>query len=339
MAHNYSSNKLPFLNLARQAFASAKNILPLPYLSDENGSYDSPATSPALTGFASNNSVDATQAAPPTPTHNSPTPSPFGATSRRSSIASSDYCQDDTRPSSYCVPDFDDYSPRQPLQDINRLSVTHGFDLIDRDSDEGLRRCLKLDPLEQHSDLAPQPLFINKKSSVVDLPVLKQLLPPVPSHGTLQTAQRQTALRVPPLVNIYESLSTFQDRSPPSNYVYATANASLHLVRYNAQLSSFRTQLSAHLAFISDAITKTMIIQKEHKAKQSKRLASYWMLKSAAEASEEVHRKAADKKERIDRLRQNGWKVNKERFGWKGDDYYRELRRSVDVELGGSIGE
>jgi hypothetical protein len=27
--------------------------------------------------------------------------------------------------------------------------------------------------------------------------------------------------------------------------------------------------------------------------------------------------------------------VNKERFGWKGEDYYRELRRRAEVELRG----
>jgi hypothetical protein len=58
------------------------------------------------------------------------------------------------------------------------------------------------------------------------------------------------------------------------------------------------------------------------------------MLKPAAEGAVDANnRKAAGKRERIERLRQNGWRVNKERFGWKGEDYYRELRRRAEVEL------
>jgi regulator of replication initiation timing len=111
---------------------------------------------------------------------------------------------------------------------------------------------------------------------------------------------------------------------------------SLQLVRYNANLSSFRAQLSQHITSVSDAITKAAALQKEHMAKQSKRLASYWMLKPAVEGAVSANnRKAAEKRERIERLRQNGWRVNKERFGWKGEDYYRELRRKAEVELRG----
>jgi hypothetical protein len=108
---------------------------------------------------------------------------------------------------------------------------------------------------------------------------------------------------------------------------------SLHLVRYNANLSSFRTQLSEHITSISDAITTTTALQKEHKAKQSKPLASYWMLKPAAEGAVDANN--TERRERIERLRQNGWRVNKERFRWKGEDSYRGLRRRAEVELRG----
>jgi hypothetical protein len=57
------------------------------------------------------------------------------------------------------------------------------------------------------------------------------------------------------------------------------------------------------------------------------------MLQPAAEGSKEVGRETAEMKERMDRLRQIGWKVNKERFGWKGEEHYRELRRRVEEEL------
>jgi len=89
-----------------------------------------------------------------------------------------------------------------------------------------------------------------------------------------------------------------------------------------------------HLASVSDAIATTTALQQEHKAKQSKRLASYWLLKPpAAEEDDSEDRKAADKKARIERLKQNGWRVTKERYNWKGEHYYAELRRMAEIEL------
>jgi hypothetical protein len=194
---------------------------------------------------------------------------------------------------------------------------------------------LKLDTPERDSDLAPRPLFIKKKSTILDSSIPQRPLLPTPTRSALGTTHRQTALRVSPLVNHYESLSTSKDTSLLKISNHTSADSSILLARYNANLSSFRTQLAAHLASVSDTITKTTILQKEHKAKQSKRLASYWMLKPAAEGLEESDRKTAERKERKDRLRQIGWKVNKERFDWKGDEYYRELRRRAEVELRG----
>ena len=85
---------------------------------------------------------------------------------------------------------------------------------------------------------------------------------------------------------------------------------------------------------MSDAATTTTALQEEHKAKQNKRVASYWLLEPpAAEVNDDEDRKKADKKARIERLRKNEWQVNKERFGWKGEEYYAELRRIADFEL------
>jgi hypothetical protein len=207
------------------------------------------------------------------------------------------------------------------------------FDLVGGIPGQGLRQRLKLDTPERHSDLAPKPLFIRKKSTIPNSPTPQRPIEPIQTRSAFRTTQRQTALQVSPLIHRYESLSTPQGTSLLKSSRDASANSSLLLARYNANLYSFSAQLAAHLASISSAITKTTILQKEHKAKQSKRLASYWMLKPAAEGSKEVDLKTAEMKERMDRLRQIGWKVNKERFGWKGEEYYRELRRRVEDEL------
>jgi hypothetical protein len=63
---------------------------------------------------------------------------------------------------------------------------------------------------------------------------------------------------------------------------------------------------------------------------------SYWISKSTVEGTVDANnRKEAERRERIERLRQNGWRMNKERFGWKGEDHYRELKRSAETELRG----
>ena len=222
------------------------------------------------------------------------------------------------------------------MQDIKSLSWTDEFAYIDGGSSTELHLSLKLDTPERQSNLAPKPLFIKKKSSVMDPPVPLRPLPPKQPRCDFLTAYRQTALHVPPLVSHYDSLSTPYDKSTDPNPTYATVISSLHLAHYNANLASFRSQLSTHISTVSDAITKTSRLQDEHKAKQNKRLASYWMLKPADEGLGDVKCKAAEKEERIERLRQNDWRVNKEKFGWKGEEYYRELRRRAEVELRGS---
>ena len=325
---------MPFLNLAQRAFASARNALSLPYSSNENGHDDSPAISPVLTDFGSSTSVEACQTVPSTPTFESLTPTPFLAIRARSSTASSSYSEDNPQPSSYSVPDFDNYSPRQPLPDVEPSLLVDEFDYADIKFSPELRLSLKLDTPERQSGLAPKPLFTKKKiSTITDPPIQRRPLPPIPPRSALRTTQLQTALQVSPLVNHYESLSNSHNECVPPTIVHATVTSTLQLARYSSNLSSFRTQISAHITSVSDAITKTTILQMEHKAKQSKRLASYWMLNPVAGRSGEADRKAAEKQERIEKLRQNGCRVNKERFGWKGEEYYRELRRRVEVEL------
>lgn len=332
-AHNYSTNKLSFLNLAQQAFASAKSLLPLPYSSNENGSSDSPGILPATTKFAQRTGLGARQIVPSTPASESATPPPVCAIWTRPSTASSAYSQDDTQPSSDSSSNFRNCSLRQSPEDAERLSATNEFCLASGEDNQELRLSLTvLDTLERQSDLAPKPLSI-KKPTTVDPSTSQRLLPPILSPNALGTTQQRTGLQVSPLVNDYESLSMCCGTHLPSTSVHASATSSLHLARYNAHLTSFRTQLSVHIASVSDAITKTTTLQKEHKANQSTRLASYWMLKPAAEDCGNVDCRAVEKKERIDRLRQNGWRVNKERFGWKGEEYYRELRRRAEVEL------
>ena len=45
------------------------------------------------------------------------------------------------------------------------------------------------------------------------------------------------------------------------------------------------------------------------------------------------------RRQRIERLRANGWQVRKEERGWKGVGYYEGIRRRAGVELWGVGGE
>ena len=51
LAHNYSDNKLRFLDLARETYNSALKCLPLPYVSTEAGIYEQPGSSPLALEF------------------------------------------------------------------------------------------------------------------------------------------------------------------------------------------------------------------------------------------------------------------------------------------------
>ena len=108
---------------------------------------------------------------------------------------------------------------------------------------------------------------------------------------------------------------------------FSQASQDRHLARYNRLLSSFRTQLLQHIAAIEANISKTRTLQIEHQKNRSSRLASFWSLKQ-----EDIDGRG--KKERIERLRNSGWDVSKRAHGWKGKDYYEELRSSALADLG-----
>lgn len=79
-----------------------------------------------------------------------------------------------------------------------------------------------------------------------------------------------------------------------------------------------------------------------HQTVKDARLRSFWSLQ-AAEAQDrveksgsgwEVERKTRERRERIEKLRISGWRdVRKEAKGFKGSEYYDELRRVVEEEL------
>ncbi len=120
---------------------------------------------------------------------------------------------------------------------------------------------------------------------------------------------------------------------------------------------SFHTLLLHHLTSITSIISTTTQLQTAHTLDRSKRLASFWSFSPvlAAKSTRPDHHhhhhrddendndnekdveedaKTRERKERIARLRSEGWRVQKERFGWKGDAHYEALRGVALAELG-----
>lgn len=314
---------------------SAKLATTLPCESADNRRQDSAVISCAVSDFLSGKTLDINQSGQPPSTCESPSAAPPAATRIRSFSAPNKDSHCDARPRSHILANSDDYLACQPSQGMESLSVSEDFQPLRTDSGHGLHPCLSLETPEPQSEVAPKPLVSKRRAIVLTQPALPRKVPLIPPRCALRTTQRQTALQASTVVNQYESLSTSPNASCTPTSFYAPVNSSSRLARYNTDLLSFHTRLSAHLASVSDDIRKTTVLQQEHKAERCKWLASYWMLSPALQDSEEADRKAGEKNARIDRLRQNGWRVNKDRFGWKGEEYYRELRRRVELELTG----
>jgi len=122
---------------------------------------------------------------------------------------------------------------------------------------------------------------------------------------------------------------------------------STDLSHYNASLAEFRHQLRKQISFVNEQIHLVQAAQAEHsrsKVLTQNRLASFWSFEQAPAPSSDFPARSADgrviedaravaKKARIEKLRLNGWAVSKERHGFKGEQYYENLRRVAEREL------
>ncbi|KEF60115.1 uncharacterized protein A1O9_04965, partial [Exophiala aquamarina CBS 119918] len=132
----------------------------------------------------------------------------------------------------------------------------------------------------------------------------------------------------------------------PHNHHLEAYLDSADLSCYNASLAEFRHQLRKQISFISDQIHQVQAAQADHaksKILTQNPLASFWSFEQASTSSsdsiisgdgrEVEDLQAVAKKARIEKLRLNGWAVSKERHGFKGEQYYENLRRVAEREL------
>ncbi|KIW65150.1 hypothetical protein PV04_07432 [Phialophora macrospora] len=147
---------------------------------------------------------------------------------------------------------------------------------------------------------------------------------------------------------------------------YLSSTASARLARYNDKLAEFRARLRNHIAYVDGELTRVQKMQTERRAARmlgpKQRYASFWSFDAArspcpkrrkspmedddgdedgppgedVSVHDEEDAKAKAKKERIDRLRQQGWRVRKENHGFKGTQFYDDLCSCVENELNNS---
>ena len=269
--------------------------------------------------------------------------------SRRSSISSGKYSQEDAGqdPSNDDTPEMNKYSLRHPL------STTLGNGLDDNNRDDGFDSRFDYMICGNNGDdvdLVPRPLFVKRKMDAVKDAVasaeISRAFSPIPT--TLNLSNRKTApsplvksaskAHLVPLSLLSPAtacrLSSVQDKTPQTHRASSPHLSSRSVAHYNGLLASFRNRISGHIANVEKAMAQTTLLQEEHRAKHSKRLASFWSFDPAATNDEDGREsKAQEKRERIEKLKKDGWRVTKEKFGWKGEAYYDELRRKAEVEL------
>lgn len=198
--------------------------------------------------------------------------------------------------------------------------------------------------------------FNGKESRQFDL-LIASPKTPCPKPQTL-------AIQQPTPSSKYSMPSQAALTPPPSPHA--------HLALYSAHLSSLRTAIKSHITDISEKINSVHAIQLAHEDEKRQRFAnmqsrhssfipsptkskgqrgsrispakdarlrSFWSLQ-VAEHSEIARseglggQKSREQKERITKLRAEGWTtVRKENKGWKGAKYYEDLRTSVEREL------
>ena len=336
-AYKYSSKKLSFLDNAKDAFTAAMLSLPTRPMLEH---------SRALSGADYQALLDIhplLQPKRPLSSHQTPTLDPF-ACDKDIAVSKSKKNRDDID-SGYDT--VSEPSPTEPkFQHVKRpsnaddlASLLPRFDSTDLAAFEKSTRVYTSittlsDNLAHKECLVPRPLSIQKRASTQPAPVL-----------STSTALLPVRASSDPITN---------SQPPPSN-----PNITPTLVASHTQnLEDMRAQLTKHLSTLSTIVTATVNAQSAHRLTQSKRMASFWSFQPVQqqldedaendggsgrrEAGKGRHRANtngdgkgdAEKKERIDRLRRNGWKVTKEMHGWKGEAHYRDLREGALADLG-----
>lgn len=405
ISHDYSNNKLRFLERANESFNTALRKLPLPYVSTEAGAYEQAEHSPLpsvlatpLVHYASSRG------------HAAPATRIVVAGIGQSASAYSIYSTESPVSEPYPAPDADMSSsskvhnpitPRAQGEIRSTKSSGTTIPLTPATHKSRLSQSLSLEH-QLADELVPSPLFSRKpKQARITDPdesvAAVRPLPPLPFNHQSDfelrgcriaqvPAMRKTAVQT--IIARYEgsfpSPESIESPSPssaaaiespvtprfkairdafapnPVNVHLDAYLASPDLNQYNTCLADFRLQLRNHITYLEREITRVHEAQDERtaaKALSKSSFASFWSFEqpicspkrkspgarddieasdSASAHGEDEHSKESRGrvgKERIERLRLDGWQVRKEEHGYKGSDWYEGLASRVESEL------
>lgn len=235
--------------------------------------------------------------------------------------ASSPACTDTT-------PDFNSYSAHQPVTAL--LShIQSGIQTSPRPEDAEQGGSL----LSNNHDLMPKPLAVKKRTADVDtLSTAPPLHQPFPIHPVSPTHRRPAILPTHPNNN----------------------NNNNHLSSCSSCSCSFHHQLRKHLGSIDQTIRTVARLQHEQrpshhhprKPAASSLCSSHEPAADMAVTTEEQRQRQRQRRQddtdtdtdtarqaRMETLRRSGWRVDKERHGWKGSAYYERLRDDALADL------
>lgn len=418
IAHNFSNNKLLFLDSARNSFNSALRVLPLPYVSTEIGVYVQSEYSPLPLVFATP-SLRKTRE-----TNHNASPTTRDPDFPQSASSSSIYSTASAVSEPRTVLDIDDESARRNEDRDLSTPRTH---TEEKESSKSNQLTTPATPTTHKSrldhslsfthlledELVPSPLFSRASKQArlnqPDTDTVSRPLPPLPFNHKSNFNVQGTRLIQDPLMRktaVQTLIARFEGHLPlsqsplpqspqsapspmtprfrairdafspnPHNEHLEAFLSTASLTRYNASLADFRAQLRKHIAFLDEELTRVQTVQAERtatKALSKNRFASFWSFehaalsarsKSTSKSKAKSRSPAAPKrprgdgngrenesdneddgfqdgakKERIEKLRREGWSVRKEKHGYKGMEWYEELRIRVERELEGDCG-
>ncbi|GAD96136.1 conserved hypothetical protein [Paecilomyces variotii No. 5] len=305
-AHNYSKNKLQFLNLALENLTACSLILPksIPVPEREEASpvdVDEYASSPSdistIESIWSSIQCDREE------------------TPLESSILSED--------DPFISPDSNSMKGIKPLK--FKLSP---MDMEESDLMPAPLRIRKRSSRTTSGDNTMNAAGPLQEPFIPETPMRSRPLPPLPLNINPVRRVFPVSLKTAPEAFSHEEQSS--PLTPPSVE---------SITRYNDHVSSFSSQLNATIANVNYLIASVTELQKLREASKIKRSSSFWSFTPVGSTSgspPQARGLEETKQQRISRLRSEGWAtvgLKSESRGWKGRDYYRDLCSEILDEL------
>ncbi|KAI1618312.1 hypothetical protein EDD36DRAFT_459964 [Exophiala viscosa] len=321
IAHDFSNNKMELLLLAQDSFKSALSVLPLPYVSAEQGYYSQPEQSPPYTDWhvSPTNIKKNIQGSPipgiasSTVTHSA---SAYSIYSPAPNLLSSDVeVSGPPEVSDTLSAETDETqqeglncnhvkSPHTPMTHRARLSqsLSNPHALAEELVPSPLfsRAPKDAEPAQAQTDTTHRPLpplpfghragFEVQGSRIIQIPTMRKTAVQTliarykGSLPVLQSPSPEETATPSPVTPRFRMIRDAFSPDPPNDHLDAYLS-SASLTRYNASLSDFATQLRKHISFLAKDLDRVRSLHDERataKASTNNRLASFWSLSTTS---------------------------------------------------------